>query len=316
MKLSEFYDKPKNKSKKPQILAFNNEVKEAQMTAKVVDLEAKLAFVETQMADKVVISRQLEEQRAATQELVTNLEKNKLLIASLEAQIQEKHRILGEIDGLKRSNDQLMTSHGEMTASLTTISTAFHNQGEELENLRGTNASLDITRQSLFNESLTKNTLLQELKVTLADLKEKHEALTSSSDALGRQYTEMMATKESLDKNNLALHTSMLLLQKEQEESKSKEKYNIERNTEAVETRTRGTMNKQTEELQQDVKDLVKLTAYYRTELSKPQHLSIGAIARQEGFKIPLASSAINYRKNNLGTGKPTLLKFGAKESS
>lgn len=316
MKLSEFYDKPKNKSKKPQILAVNNEVKEAQMTAKVVDLEAKLAFVETQMADKVVISRQLEEQRAATQELVTNLEKNKLLIASLEAQIQEKHRILGEIDGLKRSNDQLMTSHGEMTASLTTISTAFHNQGEELENLRGTNASLDITRQSLFNESLTKNTLLQELKVTLADLKEKHEALTSSSDALGRQYTEMMATKESLDKNNLALHTSMLLLQKEQEESKSKEKYNIERNTEAVETRTRGTMNKQTEELQQDVKDLVKLNAYYRTELSKPQHLSIGAIARQEGFKIPLASSAINYRKNNLGTGKPTLLKFGAKESS
>jgi len=316
MKLSEFYDKPQNKSKKPQILAFNNEVKEAQMTAKVVDLEAKLAFVETQMADKVVISRQLEEQRAATQELLTNLEENKLKITSLEAQIQEKHRILGEIDGLKRSNDQLMTSHGEMTSSLTTISTAFQNQVEELENLRGTNASLDITRQSLFNESLTKNTLLQELKVTLADLKEKHEALTSSSDALGRQYTEMMATKESLDKNNLALHASLLLLQKEQEESKSKEKYNIERNTEAVATRTRGTMNKQTEELQQDVKDLVKLNAFYKTELSKPQHLSIGAIARQEGFKIPLASSAINYRKNNLGTGKPTLLNFSAKESS
>ena len=75
-------------------------------------------------------------------------------------------------------------------------------------------------------------------------------------------------------------------------------------------------MNKQTEELQQDVKDLINLNAYYKTELSKPQHVSIGAIARPEGFKIPLASSAINYRKNNLGTGKPTFLKFGAKESS
>jgi len=75
-------------------------------------------------------------------------------------------------------------------------------------------------------------------------------------------------------------------------------------------------MNKQTKELQQDIKDLFKLNTLYKTELSKPQHLSIGSIARQEGFKIPLASSAVNYRKNNLGTGKPTLLKFGAKESS
>ena len=56
-------------------------------------------------------------------------------------------------------------------------------------------------------------------------------------------------------------------------------------------------MNKQIEELQQDVEELLKVNAYYKNELNKPQHLSIGAIARQEGFKIPLASSAINYRK-------------------
>ena len=43
--------------------------------------------------------------------------------------------------------------------------------------------------------------------------------------------------------------------------------------------------------------------------------MSVSAIARQEGFKMPLASSAINYRKNNLGTGQATLLKFGKKES-
>ena len=46
MKLSEYYEKGPNKPQKPQILAFNNEVKEAQMTAKVADLEAKVAHFE------------------------------------------------------------------------------------------------------------------------------------------------------------------------------------------------------------------------------------------------------------------------------
>ena len=60
---------------------------------------------------------------------------------------------------------------------------------------------------------------------------------------------------------------------------------------------------------------LKQINTYYKNELSKPQHMSMSAIARQEGFKMPLASSAINYRKNNLGTGQATLLRFGNKES-
>jgi len=316
MKLSEFYDKSPNKPPKTQILAFNNEVKEAQMMAKVTNLEVKIAHFEAIEEEKSIISGQLQEQRDENQELSATLDGNKTIIASLEAQIQEKQRLLAEVDALKRSNDQLTTSHGEMTASLTNISTNFSNQMEELVNLRESNANLDIARQSMLNESLRKDTLLQELKTVLAELKSKHEELTSFSNILGQQYTEVVETKNNLDKNNLQLQGDFLILQKQQENFKNQEKYNMERNTEAVMSRIRGTMNKEVMNLQQDVKDLTKINSYYRTELSKPQHLSVGAIARQEGFKIPLASSAINYRKNNLGTGQPTLLKFGVKESS
>jgi len=316
MKLSEFYDKSPNKPPKTQILAFNNEVKEAQMMAKVTNLEVKIAHFEAIEEEKSIISGQLQEQRDENQELSATLDGNKTIIASLEAQIQEKQRLLAEVDALKRSNDQLTTSHGEMTASLTNISTNFSNQMEELVNLRESNANLDIARQSMLNESLRKDTLLQELKTVLAELKSKHEELTSFSNILGQQYTEVVETKNNLDKNNLQLQGDFLILQKQQENFKNQEKYNMERNTEAVMARIRGTMNKEVMNLQQDVKDLTKINSYYRTELSKPQHLSVGAIARQEGFKIPLASSAINYRKNNLGTGQPTLLKFGVKESS
>jgi len=76
MKLSEFYDKPQNKPKKPQILAFNNEVKEAQMMAKVVDLETKIASFEVHMEEKSTISKQLSGQRVANQELSTTIEEN------------------------------------------------------------------------------------------------------------------------------------------------------------------------------------------------------------------------------------------------
>jgi len=316
MKLSEFYDKPQNKPKKPQILAFNNEVKEAQMMAKVVDLETKIASFEVHMEEKSTISKQLSGQRVANQELSTTIEENTIKIAYLEAETQEKHRIVEEIEGLKRSNSQLLASHGEMTASLALVSTECSSQVEELVHLRETNGSLDIARQSMFNESLIKDTLLQELRAVLTDLKDKHETLTSFSNTLGQQYAEVVETKNKLDKHNLKLHTDFLIAKTQYEELEHQGKYNIENNTKAITQRIKGTMNKTIIDLQQDVKDLVKINSHYKTELNKPQHMSVGAIARQEGFKIPLASSAINYRKNTLGTGKPTLLKFGTKENS
>ena len=50
--------------------------------------------------------------------------------------------------------------------------------------------------------------------------------------------------------------------------------------------------------------------------LSKPKYISESSIAKREGFRIPLASAALNMQKNYLGTGKPTLLKFRTKEST
>ena len=43
MKLSEYYEKGQNRPQKTQILAYNNEAKEAQMEAKITSLEAEMA---------------------------------------------------------------------------------------------------------------------------------------------------------------------------------------------------------------------------------------------------------------------------------
>ena len=66
--------------------------------------------------------------------------------------------------------------------------------------------------------------------------------------------------------------------------------------------------------VEQENNYLVDKQKYLETELARPKYMSQSLIERQEGFKMPLASSALNVRKNYLGTGKPTLLKFKKKE--
>ena len=315
MKLSEYYEKRPNKPQKPQILAFNNEAKEAQMTTKVTDLEVKIAHFEAIEEEKSVMVGQVQVHKEENEALLRTIEENNAKIANYEAQMQETQRLLEEVDTLQRTNTNLGNLQGDTHARLSELRTEYATQAHEVVQLRTNIASLEIGKQTSYNEGVNKDTLLQELSRALGDLKEQHEGLTSFSDELGHKYAEISEERDKLDQNNIKLNGDLLILHKQQENFSSEEKYNREKREHAVGQRVRNTMNKQTEELQQDVKDLINLNTFYKTELSKPQHVSIGAIARQEGFKIPLASSAINYRKNNLGTGKPTLLKFGAKES-
>ena len=320
MKLSDYYTKtPENRAnrdKTPQIMLYNDEAKEAKMTAKMTELEAKIVFLEAKEEEKAVILGQLQAREAENTELLDNIALHKTQIDTLEAQNSDKQRILGENDSLLRTNDQLLTAQGEMTSRLADLGTEYTNQAQELAQLRINNGDLEVTRQTLYNESLNKDTLLQEMGNALTDLKTQHEGLTQFSDELSQRFTEVAEARDTLSKSNLELNGSLAILHKQQENLNNQDKYNRERAVTAVENRVRGQMNKEVQELSQDVADLRRLNAYLKNELSKPQHSSIGAIARQENFKVPLASSAINYRKNNLGTGTPTLLKFGAKEKS
>jgi len=94
MKLSEYYEKSPNKPRKPQILAVNNEVKEAQMMAKVTDLEGKIAHFEAIEEEKAVIRGQFQAQKEENGVLLRTVEENNAKIANFEAQMQEKQRLL------------------------------------------------------------------------------------------------------------------------------------------------------------------------------------------------------------------------------
>ena len=83
-----------------------------------------------------------------------------------------------------------------------------------------------------------------------------------------------------------------------------------------AEKRVRTELSKQMDDLMDDMTTIAVENKRLRADLSAPRPMSVGAIAKQEGFKVPLASSALNYRKNTLGNSKPTLLRFAHKEFS
>jgi hypothetical protein len=83
-----------------------------------------------------------------------------------------------------------------------------------------------------------------------------------------------------------------------------------------AEKRVRTELSKQMDDLMDDMTTIAIENKRLRVELAAPRAMSVGAIAKQEGFKVPLASAALNYRKNTLGNSKPTLIRFAHKEIS
>lgn len=315
MKLSDFTNKNTDfRPQSTQVLAFNNEAKEAELASKIAFLEQKTSTMEQIADEKVILSGQLETKSQENSRLIQENAVFEQKVSTLEAQIQEKERFLGDLDSFKQQNSQLLLDHGEMMTRMSTLRFDSDRMYTELEQLRTNNADLETTRFSLENTVLNKETLINELTTTMTDVKEQYEGLVGSTEQLTKGYAELAEANQKLDNTNLQLVSQAALLERRQQESEQVHKKEKEVYGKAIEERAVGSMNKQIVELQQDVEELININKYYKSELSKPQHMSIGAIARQEQFKLPLASSAINYRTNNLGTAQPTLLKFSSRE--
>ena len=316
MKMNDFLTKNTTyKAQQAPIFNLNNEQKEAQLGAHIKKLEEQIGILERIRDEKNSIERQLETQTNLTSVHYETTQTLTKQVSDLNMELQDKQRVLGLSDSLKQENIRLASENGEAVHTLSNLRMDMVGKEQELNRLRNNAFNLESNQRSMMNAEQQKDTLLKELTQALGDLKYQHEGLTGSSNALAKQYEEVSEAWHKLENTNLKLHGDVLALRKQQETAIAQEKINLERHTQAIEKRIRGENSHKINELNEDVNTLKRINAYYKTELSKPQHMSIGAIARQEGFKIPLASSAVNYRKNNLGTGQATLLKFGKKES-
>ena len=111
---------------------------------------------------------------------------------------------------------------------------------------------------------------------------------------------------------SLSLNENMKAVQEFYEESQNNLSFSKTESSKLDETITG--LVKTLTNLEEENTYLIDQQHVLETALAKPTYVSQSAIERQEGFKIPFASSALNMRKNHLGTGVPTLLRFKRKE--
>jgi hypothetical protein len=317
MKLGDFYDKkPVERVKNTQVFDLNNDHKEAILGAQIATLEDRIVEIDSINGEKSHLQSLLDNKTLANESLLGD---NKTLndrIDRLDAEVVEKHRIFEDMAVMKSNFDNMSSGWGELSANLNTVTAKSEGQEAELEQLRVNNANLQIKAESDYQDTLNKKTVETELKVALGNLQQEHQALTEFSKDLSTKYTEADAMTKKLDKDSLGLHNQLAMMTSIKNELEQKLLIRNQSGSTDAEKRVRTELSKQMDDLMDDMTTIAIENKRLRVELAAPRAMSVGAIAKQEGFKVPLASAALNYRKNTLGNSKPTLIRFAHKEIS
>jgi len=320
MKLGAFYAKTPvsqaSKAKTTQVFDLNNEHKEAILGAQIADLEGKIVEIDAINGEKSQLQGLIDSKTLANESLLGD---NRLLnerIDRLDAEVMEKHRVFEEMAIMKVDFDKMSSGWGEMTANMNNMSATSETQEAELGQLRVNNANLQIKVESDYQDNINKVVVERELRGALENLGHEHQALTEFSKDLSNKYAEVLERRDKLDTESLFLNGQVAMLSNHKQELEQKLLIRNQSGSTDGEKRVRAELTKDMDALMEDMTTIAVENKRLRAELLAPRPTSVGAIAKQEGFKIPLASSAINYRKNTLGNSKPTLLRFVNKELS
>ena len=157
----------------------------------------------------------------------------------------------------------------------------------------------EFTKQ--FNEIVEKFDLIQ---VKYKETGKKNAELSKKVEYWSRVANTLQDEKEHLEETRLMLNQIASTMEEENQEYKGVAKIKqaeLKKLKDTIKTMTSNINN-----LIEENTYLAGLTSELKEELAKPRYMSMAAIERSEGFKMPMGGKVKNY----LGHGKPTLLKF------
>tara|TARA_R110002020_G_scaffold474717_1_gene706853 strand:+ start:877 stop:2037 length:1161 start_codon:yes stop_codon:yes gene_type:complete len=232
-----------------------------------------------------------------------------------EAKTVAEHRLVGtkeELDTmtattLRQSND--ISSLGQQAEKLKNENESF---SKELIQNRADKISAEEERKQVLEENKKLKTFADETsKISIEVQKQNNklreeinfwekesEAITSQLKESVRVYNELRKWVTNLENENTKSTSIKNALTKNVAASKS----TIAEKVTVIE----GLLSENTY--------LRRVNSDFRKELLKPKYLSMGAIAKREGFKMPQGME--NIRTQNLGNAAPTLLKFNPKKEN
>lgn len=329
MKLRDFTQKRKRVIKKPTQFVLQNDAAELKYQKQIDDLYNELdryKKIEVEM-DNAKASLQIE--REGTKEFK---KVNDSLIAELKASkftIEQQGESLLQLPNLKEEIKNFDTELSNTKRELARITKTAFQQSSDISRL-----AKDLEQAQQNNKVLEANNVQAVSNKLSADI-EKEEVLEKNKEL--QSFVEKMSKINiEVEEKNTELNRKIAYLDKESKEAQIQldESLQVEgklkkwildlENQKSINTSVKGELNNKVVSLEATVKDMGLLmddlmtelkyvrdvNKKYRKELAKPRYLSMGTIAKREGFKIPFEKE--NIRTHNLGNSAPTLLKFKA----
>ena len=171
------------------------------------------------------------------------------------------------------------------------------------ESLQQTSASIN-SLQEVTDKLDYKHKMFLEIEVKYKEEKRKSSELRQQAGYWERIAATMQEERDSLEQTRYMLRELADKVEADNQEKKGAVKVTQSELRKLKDTVA--TMTKHMDGLIQENKTLSDMNALLKAELARPKYMSMAAIERSEGFKLPTGG----YRKHFLGNSKPTLLKF------
>ena len=325
MKLNNFFDKPSKKITNQKIVTVVNDVKEKELEERVKSLQDSLNTLNSVKDENIEINKQIQLINSELNEVrgrEANLENSKLLLEDdvkrgekmkeektfLEGKVRDLTNTLGiqesNLEQAQKNNLELNTLVGNLNDKVETLEKDEEVNKVVLEEAHQ-KASASVNRLQEFElKSVEIEKNIDKIKVKYIEL----EKLNSENSRQAGYWKSVSRTlqdeKDHLEESRKMLKSLADTIEAENVETKgiSKIKHKELNKLKA----SNKTMTENIDNLIDENSYLAGLSSALKEELSRPKYMSMSAIERSEGFKMPMGGS----REHFLGHGKPTLLRF------
>jgi len=333
MKFSDYLNAEPSPRKVTQTFNVRDENRESILEQQLAQVSSELKSFEDQTNELMSLRQSTTNLNSERNDLSKELSNTKAKVAELSSQLDKEVRLKGLIRSLESQVRNHEQHQQEATEEANMNAVKLAKQETELLKMAADKMLLETYQQELNIKVSFAEQKKEEITGELNSLKNKFNDIDTSAKEVMNKYIESQKEVSlSIDQKKI-LRNKIEKLESELVYNRTLS-FSLNENMKAVQEFYEASQNNlsfsktEASKLDETVTGLVKTLTnleeennylivqqhVLETALAKPTYVSQSAIERQEGFKIPFASSALNMRKNHLGTGVPTLLRFKRKE--
>ena len=333
MKFSDYLNAEPSPRKVTQTFNVRDENRESILEQQLAQVSSELKSFEDQTNELMSLRQSTTNLNSERNDLSKELSNTKAKVAELSSQLDKEVRLKGLIRSLESQVRNHEQHQQEATEEANMNAVKLAKQETELLKMAADKMLLETYQQELNIKVSFAEQKKEEITGELNSLKNKFNDIDTSAKEVMNKYIESQKEVSlSIDQKKI-LRNKIEKLESELVYNRTLS-FSLNENMKAVQEFYEASQNNlsfsktEASKLDETVTGLVKTLTHLEEEnnylivqqhvletaLAKPTYVSQSVIERQEGFKIPFASSALNMRKNHLGTGVPTLLRFKRKE--